>query len=88
MQIAPMMTDATVAAALVRPVADSPVVRAVAGAVDCYAIALERQVERAGALPSPLRVRAPASATERAALHLLLAELRRATGSRVEIRLV
>lgn len=88
MQIAPMMTDASVAAALARPVADNPVVRAVAGAVDSYVLTMERQVERAGALPSPLRVRMPASATERAALRLLLTELRRAAGPDVEIRLV
>jgi hypothetical protein len=86
MQLA-TMTDQTIAAALAVPVADSPVVRTVAGAFDTYALAVERQVERAGGVPSPLRLSTPANAAERAALRLFLAELRRA-GAHAKIRLV
>jgi hypothetical protein len=61
------LTDQEVAKALADQAPDNPVARAVAAAIESYALALQRQADRAGGWPTVLHIAEPGNAIERAA---------------------
>ena len=78
------VTDRDVADALADP-NPNEIANQVAAVMESYMLALQRQAQRAGGWPSPLRIAESANAVERAALRLFRDQLRETTGARINI---
>jgi hypothetical protein len=78
-------TRAELMAAITDPDISNPLAAEIALAITAYADELNRQVERAGAMPDPLVLPAPSTEIEAFALELFSREIA-AAGARVKIK--